>query len=132
MPDGNEMLVDLLAAAGRVGLCSTPPPRWLVMAADRLHHEPSVPIGKIAGEVGVHPVYFARQFRRFFGVSPRSYRRTAKMTSAIGAALFNGQSATEAAYTASFSDQSHMARAVKAGTGVTLSALRTLRSRSSF
>jgi AraC family transcriptional regulator len=101
------------------------------MAADRLHHEPTVPIGQIAGEAGVHPVYFARQFRRFFGVSPRSYRRAAKTTSAIGAALFNGQSATEAAHTASFADQSHMARAVKAGTGVTLSALRTLRSRAS-
>jgi AraC-like DNA-binding protein len=86
-------------------------PRWLRQAEDFLHERFSLPISlrDVAREVGVHPVYLARVFRRQHGCSVSGYLRALRLAEA-GRLILKGWSIGAAAHEAGFSDHAHLSR----------------------
>ncbi|HEX8668775.1 MAG TPA: AraC family transcriptional regulator [Allosphingosinicella sp.] len=123
---GDDLVSELLATAVEAPAATGAPPAWLRRVAERLREEPEVPVASIAAAEGVHRVYLARSFRRWYGVSPRTFRRRAKTSTALGDTLFRGEPPARSAHGAGFADQSHMARAIREATGLPLFGLRAL------
>lgn len=110
-----DRLVDAWAAAtlrGRRGRRHAP--AWLREAAERLIEAPhETSIAALASRLGVHRVYFARQFQRHHGMAPSAFRRRAMASRALSSGLVRGARLAHAAADAGFADQSHMARAMR-------------------
>lgn len=103
-------------------------PRWLQRADEFLHarfHEP-VSLRDAAGEVGVHPVYFARMFRRQHRCSVGEYLRALRVVEA-GRLVLEGASLAQAAFAAGFADQPHFSRCFLRELGCTPKTLRPVR-----
>lgn len=101
---------------------------WLRRARERLQDDAgSVPgIATLAREADLHPVYFARAFRRAYGCSPGDYLRRRRVELAVSA-LYGGQlPLTDIALACGYADQSHMTHALRRDTGMTPNALRRL------
>jgi len=102
-------------------------PRWLRRAEDYLHEEfrSSISLRDAAREAGVHPVYFARVFRRRHGCPVSAYLRALRLAEAGRLILRDGQSLAQAAVIAGFADQSHLSRCFSRQFGFTPSAVRS-------
>ena len=89
------------------------PPAWLVRARELLHDRAcdALEMPEIAREAGVHPVYLARLFRRFFGCTPAEYQRACRVEHAAAALRATDVPLAELAHTCGFVDQSHFTRA---------------------
>jgi AraC family transcriptional regulator len=121
---------ELLALGSRAPRRKGQPPRWLRMVEEQLCERPDLSLSAVAAEAGVHPVYLARAFRRWYGVTPSAFRLVQRTSSAIGAALWSGKAASTIAHDVGFADQSHMARSIRSATGHSLSELRHMALRS--
>jgi AraC family transcriptional regulator len=106
--------LELLAFLSRAKNDGAARPRWLDRAADLLQERSTeaVTAEEIAAEIGVHPVYLSRQFKRHFGVNMGEYLREAKVRLACDE-LRTGKSLAEIAAAAGFADQSHFTRVFK-------------------
>ncbi|HET6701301.1 MAG TPA: helix-turn-helix transcriptional regulator, partial [Gemmatimonadaceae bacterium] len=78
-----------------------------------------VRVREIAARAGVHPVYLARRFRRFFGSSVVSYLQRGRVTRAADLIASSSLPLSTVAFEAGFADQSHLNRSFRAGTGFT-------------
>lgn len=108
-----SLLWEMLGAAGRVQhLHRHPEPEWWRRAIDLLHDRfrENVRISELAEEAGVHPVYFARAFRRVTGKNPGAYLRNLRVQHACRKLLYREMPLSEIAAEAGFADQSHMTR----------------------
>jgi len=101
-------------------------PTWLAEA--RCLIELSVraprPMRSIAEQVGVHPVYLSRAFRRCFGMTASAYLAQCKLERACGAIMDTDASMSFVALDSGFADQSHMSRSVAAALELTPRELR--------
>ena len=79
----------------------------------------------LAGEAGVHPVYFAAAFRRFYGCSPGEYARRRRIDFARKQIANPELPLARIAVDAGFADQSHLTRVFKRFTGLTPREYRT-------
>jgi AraC family transcriptional regulator len=124
-----EALVPLVREAGREGSGSAPAPRWLRRAEEFLRATFPTPVSLrvVAAEVGVHPVYLARVFRRRHGCSVHEYLLALRLAEAGQSILHRGRPLAEAALAAGFSDQAHLCRCFRREFGVTPKALRAAR-----
>ena len=102
-----EALALELLAYARDGVDVGKRPPWFDRACERLREsceeEPS--LAALAAEAGVHPVHFARAFRRFVGATPGDYQRRQR---AIRAAALLARTTTplsEVALACGFGDQ---------------------------
>ncbi len=120
---------ELLALGTRVERRKGVPPRWLRRVEERLSDCPDSPLSVVAADAGVHPVYLARAFRGWYGVSPSAFRLVQRTSAAIGAALWSHKAASSIALEVGFADQSHMARSIRSATGHSLSELRLMATR---
>jgi AraC family transcriptional regulator len=109
---------------------ASPAPRWLLRAEDFLHAHFRSPVSlrSAAREAGVHPVYFARVFRRHHGCSVSAYLRALRLTEAAELILQHGASLVEAACAAGFADQAHLTRCCARSLGFTPKRIRRVRS----
>ena len=118
----------LAASAGfNTKACGAPQPRWLVEARDLLDarfREP-LTLRSIAREAGVHPVYFAAAFRRFYHRSVGEYLRWRRLEYVRRKLLDADLPLAEIALDAGFADQSHLTRNFKRFTGRTPGEYRT-------
>jgi AraC family transcriptional regulator len=108
---------------------ASPAPRWLLRAEEFLHahFRSSVSLRSAAREAGVHPVYFARVFRRHHGCSVSAYLHALRLTEAAELILQHGLSLVEAACTAGFADQAHLTRCCARSLGFTPKRIRRVR-----
>ncbi|GHC02522.1 helix-turn-helix domain-containing protein [Thermomonas carbonis] len=101
---------------------------WLVRARARLEDDVgNVPgVAELAREAGLHPVYFARAFRRAHGCSPGDYLRQRRVELAIAGLCGGTQPLAEVAGACGFADQSHMSHALQRAVGLSPLQLRRL------
>jgi AraC family transcriptional regulator len=96
------------------------PPMWLRQVREEMDDVgTSVRVRDVAARAGVHPVYLARQFRRFFGSSVVSYMQRRRVTRAAELIASSSMPLSSVAFQAGFADQSHLSRSFRAGTGLT-------------
>ena len=93
---------------------------WLARARARLQDDVgNVPgIAELAREAGLHPVYFARAFRRAYGCSPGDYLRQRRVEMAIAVLCGGTRPLAEVAGRCGFADQSHMTHALQRAVGI--------------
>lgn len=117
-PDDPDVL-DVLAAVTCGGRDrSRVPPSWLMRVRERFDDGDHVSVRLAAVDAGVHPVYLARAFRRWFGCSISTYlqgRRISRSASLLDA----GTTITHAACAAGFTDHPHLCHRFKEATGLT-------------
>ncbi|MEO6461898.1 MAG: AraC family transcriptional regulator [Candidatus Eisenbacteria bacterium] len=121
---------ELLALGSRAPRRKGSPPRWLRLVEEQLRECADQSLSLVAADAGVHPVYLARAFRRWYGTTPSAFRLVQRTSAAVGAALWSGKAASAVAHDVGFADQSHMARSIRSATGYTLSELRHMALRS--
>lgn len=96
------------------------PPAWLRQVREEMDDVGSgVRVRDVAARARVHPVYLARQFRRFFGSSVVSYLQRTRVTRAAELIASSSMPLSMVAFQAGFADQSHLSRSFRAGTGFT-------------
>lgn len=93
---------------------------WLARARARLQDDVgNVPgVAELAREAGLHPVYFARAFRRAYGCSPGDYLRQRRVEAAIVVLCGGSRPLAEVAGSCGFADQSHMSHALQRAIGL--------------
>lgn len=93
---------------------------WLARARARLQDDVgNVPgIAELAREAGLHPVYFARAFRRAYGSSPGDYLRQRRVEAAIAVLCGGTRPLAEVAGACGFADQSQMSHALQRAVGL--------------
>ena len=124
--DAAGRLWELLAAVGdsAASARSGTPPAWLRGAAERLQEE-GLPLSQLARDLGLHPVYVARTFLRWFGCTPSAFRSRARFQRGL-VALSRGDGLSQAALQAGFADHAHFCRAARAQSGLSPNQLRAL------
>jgi AraC family transcriptional regulator len=96
------------------------PPAWLRQVREEIDDSgSSVRVRNLAATAGVHPVYLARQFRRFFGSSVVSYLQRQRVMRAADLIGSSSMPLSAVAFQAGFADQSHLNRSFRTGTGFT-------------
>jgi AraC family transcriptional regulator len=122
-----EMLEPLVSpVAPQTSSCD---PAWLRRGEEFLHEHFRSPITlrSVAAEAGVHPVYFARVFRRRHGCSVSAFLRALRLAEAGHLILKFGGSMAHAACAAGFADQAHLCRSFAREFGFTPRSLRLAR-----
>lgn len=96
-------------------------PVWLGRAREILREQftEELSLASIAEEVGVHPVYLARQFRKHYNCTVGEYVRRLRIESACHQITESDRSLADIAAEAGFYDQSHFSHAFKRRTGMT-------------
>jgi len=116
---GIEALLDRLAQRQRMERDDGP--AWLARARERLRDDCARPprIEELARIAGVHPVAFARAFRRRYGRSPGDYLRECRLERAAALLRDHRLSLADIAMRTGFVDQSHFTRSFRRGFGCT-------------
>jgi AraC family transcriptional regulator len=102
------------------------PPRWLARVRDQLHADPArvCRISLLAQEVGVHPVYLARSFRRYYGRTVTDYLHQLRVLAAAERLAAGDGAVAAIAADAGFADHSHLCRIFRRTLGVSPTAFR--------
>jgi AraC family transcriptional regulator len=103
-------------------------PTWLGEAdalIDARAADPGLTVAKLAAELSLHPVYFARAYRRGRGVGPSSAIQKRRLERAI-ASMGKPRRLSEVAASCGYADQSHLCRSMRKYLGITPSAIRRL------
>lgn len=96
------------------------PPAWLARVREEMDDVgPGVRVRDIAARAGVHPVYLARQFRRYFGSSVVACLQRRRVTRAADLIASSSLPLSSVAFESGFADQSHLSRSFRGGTGFT-------------
>jgi AraC family transcriptional regulator len=119
-----DLGADRLATGSRI-VRGRPKPVWLAEAQGALTAARR-PVGSLARQLGLHPVAFARAFRRATGMSPVAFRTSRRLAWAVRATVLDTTPLADLALEAGFADQAHFSRAVRAATGVAPQRLRAL------
>lgn len=103
------------------------PPAWLHRIREAIDDSAAPPrVSALARDADVHPVYLARQFRRYFGTSVSAYAQLLRMRRAAQRIAERSEPLSAIACEAGFADQAHMCRSFRRETGLTPGAYRQL------
>jgi len=119
-------LAGLMAFVGAGGAGGAQPPRWLDAARRTLHEHAAGPpaVSVLAGAARVHPVYFARAFRRWYHCSVGEYVRRVRVLNAAEMLAHGERPLAHIALETGFVDQAHFGHAFRRETGTTPGAYR--------
>jgi AraC family transcriptional regulator len=102
-------------------------PAWLHRIREAIDDSASsLRVSSLARVADVHPVYLARQFRRYFGTSVSAYVQRLRIRRAAQRIAERRERLSSIACEAGFSDQAHMCRSFRRETGLTPGAYRQL------
>jgi AraC family transcriptional regulator len=103
-------------------------PRWLAVVRECVDEtwDSPPPVRLLAREAGVHPVYLAREFRRWFGSSITDRVRRHRVRAAAQLLAGTNDAISHVALATGFTDQSHLTRVFVAELGTTPGRFRTL------
>jgi AraC family transcriptional regulator len=101
-------------------------PPWLCRLRERILDERNASVAMLAREVGMHPVYITRCFRRAFGMSISQFKRAVRVRAVAGRLAAGAETLATVASEAGFADQSHLTREFRRVTGVTPATYRRL------
>jgi AraC family transcriptional regulator len=114
-------VVDLVASltARRAEAVNGAPPRWLADAVDELRAtwRAGIRVSDVATRVGVHPVYLARCFRRWYGHGVSDELRSLRQRAAAEAIANGRQTLSAIAHASGYADESHLSREFRAMAG---------------
>lgn len=117
------LTMEMLAAVSRnnSNLFDRRPKRWLACAEAFLRESftGQVTLPQVASAAGVHPVYLAREFRRFYGCTIGEHIRRLRVERARRKLCSSDESLATIATGSGFSDQSHFSRTFKRLMGMT-------------
>lgn len=99
-------------------------PKWLVKARQEIDDSALPRVSEIAARSSVHPVYFARSFRSYFGCSVTEYLRWRRIQRAASAISATTHTLSSIAAEVGYSDHAHMCREFRRSIGVSPSELR--------
>jgi AraC family transcriptional regulator len=103
------------------------PPPWLERIREMIHDTNGTPsVDSLAKHAGVHRVHLARTFSEHYGVSVTRYTRSVRIRSALSLLATTGHKLSRIAVDSGYADQSHLTREVRAMTGTTPAALRSM------
>jgi AraC family transcriptional regulator len=109
------------ATTGDAEIAPDPPiPDWLERVRERIRDERGngTRVATLAHDVGVHPVYLTRRFRRAYGCSVVAYVQAERVRHAADQLVRTADAISHVAYDAGFADQSHLTRAFSRAAGV--------------
>lgn len=124
----DDLTTEFLAQISRrlTGKTASPPP-WLERTRSLIHDSAgSTTVENLAREAGVHRVHLARTFRDHYGVAVTRYSRSVRVQSALSLLASTRIPLSRLAAESGYADQSHLTREVRAATGVTPAALRSM------
>lgn len=103
-------------------------PPWLRRAHEYVeaHYTTSFGLSQVASVAGVHPVYLAQAFRRFFGRSIGEHVREQRLDHACRLLCTTSRPVGEIAFECGFADHSHLTRAFRMHRGLTPTEYRRL------
>ncbi len=103
-------------------------PGWLLEVKEYIdqHYMQEIRSDSLASAFGVHRVYLARMFRKYYSLSIKEYLNALRVHNATGAVVMHNDSLTSIAHDNGFSDQSHFNRKFKEATAFTPSEMRSL------
>lgn len=112
-------LIGLLAYMEDRASAQCPPP-WLIRAKEMIEDCAAYDLNveSVAVAVGVHPVYLARAYRRYFRCSPGEHQRRCRVLRVRALLTTTGLSLVDLALRCGFSDQSQMTRSFSEFFGV--------------
>lgn len=104
------------------------PPPWLRKAHEMVRDQclEKLSLARIAREAGVHPVYLADTFRKYYGATIGKTIRRFRLEHALGKVVRSNESLTGIALDSGFFDHSHFTGFVKEQTGLTPSGIRAM------
>lgn len=115
-----------LLAGSRESFCAGKRPSWLDRACERLREgcEEQPSLTALAAEAGVHPVHFARAFRRFVGTTPGNYQRRQRAVRAAALLTRTRAPLSEVALACGFGDQAAFTKSFRRIAGLAPGAFR--------
>jgi AraC family transcriptional regulator len=124
------LLCELLAAICRDSFKTSDrlPGKAIVKAREMLHcgWRETTRLSALAQQVGVHPVYLAREFRRHYQCSPGEYLRARRIGYVCTRLRSSNASIAEIAHEAGFFDHSHLCRVFAKHMGMSPTAFRKI------
>jgi AraC family transcriptional regulator len=93
-------------------------PKWLITAREEIDDSVLPRVAEVAAHSSVHPVYFARSFRNYFGCSVTEYLRWRRIQRAAAAISATTRTLSSIAAEAGYSDHAHMCREFRRSIGV--------------
>jgi AraC family transcriptional regulator len=101
-------------------------PVWLAATKRRLRdgYGARVTLRSLADGAGLHPSHFAREFRRWTGMTAGTFLRRMRLAAAVHRLTTTARPAARIAIETGFSDQSHMGRVFRRFLGATPAAFR--------
>jgi AraC family transcriptional regulator len=126
--DAETAIYDLIGSARANVTTAGNPPQWLEQVREQIDEllPSAVRVRDVAQSADVHPVYLARQFRRFFGCSVTEYVAARRLQCAADLLACPNWALAAAAYRAGYADQSHLTRSFRDSTGETPGSYRKL------
>ena len=124
----NDLETEFLAQVSRRlnGKPGHPPP-WLERIREIIHDNGGVTsVDTLARYAGIHRVHLARTFSDHYGVSVTRYSRSVRARSALLLLASSGHKLSRIAAESGYADQSHLTREIRAITGTTPAALRSM------
>ena len=117
------LMLEIIVLASRRPTAATErrKPGWLKQAEETIHagFSGSLRVVELAASVGVHPVYFASEFRKYYRCTVGDFVRQLRITSACRKISDSNTPLADIALAVGFYDQSHFARTFKQLTGLT-------------
>lgn len=114
LPDGEAALLDATPHLyDRLESTST------LRSAASLLRSPGIRVGDVAAAMDLEPHEFCRRFITSFGMSPTTYRRQARLQSAIKMLAERSASLAHIAASCGYHDQSHLTHDIRRETGCT-------------